>query len=83
MANITLSEIIQRNNERFRKMVFETSDENALRYPMLYAEWKQGESYIANQRVRFGEKLWRVKRDLIAENEPAENDDYEKVVAKN
>lgn len=80
MTNTTLSEIIAKNKARFQKMVFEMSDDRAVMFMNLYSEWKLGEQYVEGQRVRFNEELWRVKKALVAENEPIEGEEYEKII---
>lgn len=80
MTNTTLSEIIAKNRARFQKMIFEMSDENAIKFKQAFPVWTVGAEYVEGQRVRFNEELWRVKKNLTAENEPAEGEEYEKIV---
>ena len=80
MANITLKEIIEKNMARFQKIILDMSDERAVVFMGVFPEWKQGESYVEKQRVRYNGELWRVKKALTADAEPVEGEEYEKIV---
>lgn len=67
MATITLAEIIAKNKERFEKMKFEMSDQNALAFHMIFPVWAECSEYIAGERVRYNDVLYRVLVDHTAQ----------------
>ena len=70
---ITLAEIIEKAKERSAKLIREMPDERAKQYFMVFPEWEQGKEYTEGQRIRVGEKLYRVLKDHTAEAKPGED----------
>ena len=83
MANITFQEIIAKAKERHEKFIANMSDQNALMYYKLFPEWNDGVTYVAGNRVRYNDMLYRVLVDHVSEigMEPGECDKFEQVIA--
>ena len=66
MGSITIAEIIARAQEQQKKIIAEMSDRSALIFRMAYPAWAVGAQYMAGERIRHNDMLYRVLADHTA-----------------
>lgn len=58
---------------KIRQMIVEQAetftDEEALEIPFAYPKWKSGQSYMAGERIRFDEDLYKVLQDHTSQDD--------------
>jgi hypothetical protein len=63
MGQINYVELAKKMRAMITEAAKDYTDDEALKVPFAYPKWKPGMDYLADDRVRYGEKLYKVLQD--------------------